>query len=73
MSKFNGSGYLVKSQSAVLNFCHLTSFFCHHHFIGGSSKETKIVMGLLNSNVPEGRSVVHNMIGFGAQIIQKRL
>ena len=27
LTKFNGSSFFVKSQSAVLNFCHLTSFF----------------------------------------------
>ena len=33
LTKFDGSSFFVKSQSAVINFCHLTSFYCwYHHF-----------------------------------------
>ena len=66
LTKFNRSSFFVKSQSAVLNFCHLTTFFSDHHVISGFAKETKknlffcqIIMGSpLNNNVPEGRSVL---------------
>ena len=33
LTKFNGNSFLVKLQSAVLNICHLTTFFSNHNVI----------------------------------------
>ena len=58
LTKFNGSSFFVKSQSAVLNFCHLTSSFISIYCKMRKKKFCQIIMGSpLNSNVPDGRSV----------------
>ena len=48
LTKFNRSSFFVKSQSAVLNFCHLTTFFPDHHVISCFAKETKKLIFLSN-------------------------
>ena len=58
LTKFNGSSFFVKSQSAVLNFCHLTSFFILIYCKMRKIFFCQIIMGSpLNSNVSKGRSV----------------
>ena len=58
LTKFNGSSFFVKSQSAVLNFCHLTSFFILIYCKMRKIFSCQIIMAIpLNSNVSKGRSV----------------
>ena len=40
LTKFDGRTYFVKSQSSLLNFCHLTSFLFHHHHFNGNFGKT---------------------------------
>ena len=63
LTKFNGSSFFVKSQSAVLNFCHLTSFFISIYCKMRKIFFCQIIMGSpLNDNVSKGRSVVSNKL-----------
>ena len=62
LTKFNGSSFFVKSQSAVLNFCHLTSFSFGSLYPKNLTSLCKffcqIIMGSpLNDNVSKWRIV----------------